>query len=91
MIIKWFVDALSAVVSALLGLLPTVTMPAWIASTTSALTSMLVNIAQLGAWIPLGAFGKCLAFVLLCSGVAVTARLTRIAISHVTGGGGSAA
>ncbi len=81
--------AVSTVIGAAFSLMPSMTTPAWVSSISDTVTSGVGPFMQLDHWIPIGPIGVVLTFTFLAWSIAVGVRLTRIAISMFTGGGGS--
>jgi hypothetical protein len=77
--------------SFLIGLLPSWTEPTWLTTSVDTLASAVQNIAMLSGWVPVQAIGIVVAFILVCSGVAMGLKFGRMVLSLATGGGGSAA
>lgn len=92
MITEAILKFLGALGTFLLGLLPTVTLPAWLTSASSTLADAVAFIPLAASnWFPLQAIGHGITFILACSAIALGIRFARIAVSMFTGGGGSAA
>lgn len=91
MITDLIISAFMAVVSFLLNLLPDIQMPGWIADISGYAASVFAFADSIGVWIPWGVVMTVVASVFACAGVGFTIKVVRMVISHVTGGGGSAA
>lgn len=91
MITEAVVNLLVGLFTFLLDLMPDVTLPAWIGTSTTALGTALGHITLLDNWIPVQAIGHVVVFILGCFTVAFGVRVGRMLISLFTGGGGSAA
>jgi hypothetical protein len=80
--VTWFMHAL-----------PAVTIPSWLGSTGTVVTSAGTwgaDAAGFGGWIPFTAIGNVITSVLVAIPLAVSVRLVRIVLSYMTGGGGAA-
>jgi hypothetical protein len=73
------------------GLLPTMQSPTWLPTITQYVSDGMVQVGQLGAWIPLEAIRNSAALILGCYVIALAIRVSRMVLSVFTGGGGSAA
>ncbi len=83
---------LGALLSFLLGLLPTVSAPDWLASAPGTLANAIGFIPAIASnWYPVQALAHGVLFILGCMAVAFAVRFTRMAVSVFTGGGGGAA
>lgn len=91
MITEAILQALGSALSFVLGLLPAVALPGWLDTITTYVRSGVTSFAQLGMWLPVGAIGNVVTFVVVVLGVQLAIRIGRIAVSAFTGGGGSAA
>lgn len=91
MITEAILQALGAALSFVLGLLPTVTLPAWFSTISGFVSSGVSSFASLGMWLPVQAIGAVVGFILVILGVQLGIRVGRMAVSAFTGGGGSAA
>lgn len=91
MITEALFHVITSVANFVLGLLPSMTVPAWVDSATSYIAAGVGPVLELDHWIPIGPIGVVLAFLLVAWAVALGIRLFRIALSTFTGGGGSAA
>lgn len=96
MITKLLIDLVLGVPTWLLSQIPSLSLPAEITGTgdgsiVGGITSAAAAAGSLNNWVPMGSVINALAFVLLCFGIALGVKLTRIIASFLTGGGGSAA
>lgn len=91
MITKWVLEFIGALMGFVLGLMPQVSLPSWFQAAATTLDDALTTIGGYGQWMPLGAIGNGIAFVLLCFGIAFGVRVFRMVLSLFTGGGGGAA
>jgi len=88
LILGWIIAALAGII----GALPHPELPSWLSDGIP--TWFLDGLSwavQMDHWIPVQAIGLGIAFLLICSGLAIVIRIARIVISLVTFGGGSAA
>lgn len=90
MIVELLVQVFTSFVTFVLGMLPTVTLPAWLGED-SYLSEVWSYGAGLGAWIPFALFGQVAAVVMSCVLIGFTIKIVRIVASFFTAGGGSAA
>lgn len=81
----------SRLVAFLVGLIPGWSPPTWFFDAQRFLANGLEDVAGYALWMPLPAIGAGIAFMLVCSGIALAIRLGRMLLSVTTGGGGSAA
>lgn len=91
MITKFVLEFAGGLMTFVLGLMPTVSLPGWFTTSTNTLSSSLAAIGGYGNWLPLVAIGNGVAFILACFGVAFAVRGFRVVLSLFTGGGGGAA
>lgn len=91
MITEWVIQVWLTVVTWLLGLLPAITLPSWVTTVTSFVSSTVTQARALGNWIPWGMVGLGFVFVAAAYAVALGIRVGRIVASFFTAGGGSAA
>lgn len=90
MVTDALIEWLGGVMDGLLGVFPVVEVPAWLAST-SAVTGLVFGYANsMGVWFPAGLAATVAGAIIAAWGVAFAIKGTRIAVSHFTGGGGSA-
>lgn len=91
MITEFLVTAFSTLAAGLIGLLPSFTPPSWLPTAVSTLTDAVGYVSMLNGWVPIKAVGTAVAFMMLCSGLALLLKFGRMGLSLATGGGGSAA
>ncbi len=91
MITEAIIWVFSRLAAFLIGLLPAWTAPAWLVTVTATMADAVGHIGMLSGWLPIGAIGHVVAFILACSGAALAFRFGRMVLSLATGGGGSAA
>lgn len=77
------------IASHLVGLLPGWTLPGWLTSLPDESTTLGSYFGDFNVWLPLDAVLTVLAFILAATALSLGIRVTRMVISHVTGGGGS--
>jgi hypothetical protein len=95
MLIELIVKALMAIPRAVLGLIPDVTIPAYLTGTgpgtlAGTVSDLVASLAGINPWLPLAQLVAAAGLVLasmICAGVV---KLVRIVSSYVTLGGGSA-
>ena len=90
MIVYWFLDLLSSIVSGLLGLIPDVPVPGWMSDTSGLLSSLLGYASSMSVWFPWTVAAVVVPTVLACVAVGFATKVTRIVASFLTAGGGSA-
>jgi len=83
------VGMLATLASGLFLLVPNVPVPSWLTGEAGGWSSMLHGVAALNQFIDVPTGLLVLLAVLASVGAGVLVRLTRMVISHVTGGGGS--
>lgn len=91
MITAAVIDVLVMILNELLDALPVTQVPAWLADAGVYLPQVMAFGSSMGVWFPWDVLGVVLAAVF---GVWISSfgiKVVRIIISHVTGGGGSAA
>lgn len=91
MITEAIIGVLAGLLTFVIGLFPEVERPDWLDSVVTTIADGLQSASHYGQWIPLGAVGGSIAFVLACFAAAFAIRVVRMALSLFTGGGGSAA
>jgi hypothetical protein len=89
MVTEFFLSAFSRLAAFMVGLLPGWSLPSWLTGLPGTGDTIGGYVSSMALWLSLGAVGVAFAFVLAAVTVALTVRVTRMAISHVTGGGGS--
>lgn len=95
MITQWLVEIVGNVVTWILGLLPTLTVPEYLSGTGGGTANGTVTDAVSGLWsfdafLPVTQLVAACALVLASLLVAVTVRVVRIVASFLTAGGGAA-
>lgn len=75
----------------LLGLFPTIELPAWLDSAGTYAAQGVEAANGFGYWVPVDALGNAFVFLLVCGAVVFGVRVFRILLSLFTGGGGGAA
>jgi hypothetical protein len=95
MIVQWFVQAVFAVITWAVGLLPSWTAPDWMTGSGSGSiagygASIAGYASKLSNWVPLGLLATVATVVLGACAVAVAVKVTRIVLSALMGGGGGA-
>lgn len=91
MVTKAVWDAICTFLGFLVGLIPDVALPTWVDDVSTYMTQGMAFVDGMYNWIPVGALGNASIFLMTVSGLVLTVRVVRIAISMFTGGGGSAA
>lgn len=91
MIVQWFVQALCALFSDVLSLLPSWSAPSFLADIASGITTIGSFTASTSAWIPWGAMAIGIPVLVACSTAALAIKGVRMLLSLTTGGGGSSA
>ncbi len=91
MIVQWFLSAVGSVITWFLDLLPDFLLPDNWDNIVVQWAGVVNTASKLGHWFPLQAFALALIVVLAALGTAFAIRLTRIVLSFITAGGGSAA
>lgn len=81
--------ALCTSVAFVIDLFPTLTLPTWVTSLTTFIGDAIGGLNTFAWWIPLGAIGNAAALLLAATAIAWTIRGVRLAVSHLTGGGGA--
>lgn len=93
MIIKWIVDAFTIVLGGILSgigsLVPSP--PGWVTSGMGQLANVYEKAGEFDHWIPVGLALTIVGWLLAAQIIAAVMRLTRVAISYVTLGGGAVA
>jgi hypothetical protein len=90
MIVEWFLDALVSLLEAAIGALPTFNPPTWFTNSGSMVGQLFGFANSMGAWMPIGLLMTVATAVLTCVVIGFGIKLTRIAASFLTAGGGSA-
>lgn len=91
MVTDALLDLLRSIVSALLGTLPLVTVPSWLASGSAAASDIAAMGSGLGVWIPAGLIMTVTGALLAAWLAGFAVKGVRIVASFLTLGGGSAA
>lgn len=84
-------DVLAMIAMALLDALPDTEVPDWLNSASNFIPTVFNFAGSLGVWVPWSLLGIVMAAVVAVWVGSFAFKLIRIIISHVTGGGGSAA
>lgn len=79
----------TTIVSGVLNLLPSITLPDWLGTSISAVSGAFSHAGLYGEWLPLTAIVGGIAFIGVCSGIAWAIKLFRVGVSMGTGGGGA--
>jgi hypothetical protein len=90
MIVEWFLGVLVSLLEGLLSVLPAFDPPAWFSDSGGLFGQMFGNAASMGVWIPVGLGMTVMVAVLTCVVIGFGIKVTRIAASFMTAGGGSA-
>ena len=90
MIVEWFLGVLVSVAEALLGALPSFSPPSWFSDSTSGFGTIFGYAHDMGAWLPVGVGFTVAVALLTCIVIGFGIKITRIAASFLTAGGGSA-
>jgi hypothetical protein len=91
MITGLILSFLVLIVTTVLGVLPAVPVPSWLAGDDSALGQVFAFIDSMGVWFPTGLLMTVLAAYFSIKLTAFGIKVARIVASFLTGGGGSAA
>lgn len=90
MVTQAFLAVLTHIVTFLVGILPTWSVPDWVDSTAAAVTQWFTNAASVSYFIPLGDLVVCLSLIAAVWVTSFAIRAIRIGYSMFTGGGGAA-
>jgi hypothetical protein len=91
-IVTWLLELVFGFFNWILGTIPEGSAPPdWLSGGTDAVSSLLVLVSSMGAWIPLDLCILMANLVLLSMVVSSSVKFMRILLSLFTGGGGSAA
>jgi hypothetical protein len=91
-IVEGIVSVFAGLVGWIVGLFPSGASAAWLSnSVAGAVGTVSDAMAGFGAWVPFGAAGNALQFIVVCLGISFAIKLVRIVASFLTAGGGSAA
>lgn len=82
-------DVLCSAIAWLIGLLPSFSLPSWLTSLPAESSSLGDYLGQFAVWIPIDQVVIVFLFVLSAGVVSLGVRVTRMVISHLSGGGGS--
>jgi hypothetical protein len=91
MITNAVMSALASVVAAILGALPAVPVPSWLSGASDSFGKVFAFADSMSVWFPVPLALTVLAALMTIKLTAFGIKVLRIGISHVTGGGGSAA
>lgn len=86
-----FIDVLFICINALLDSLPDTEVPDWINSGANLIPTVFNFAGSMGVWFPWSTLAIVTAFVIGAWTLSFGIKIGRIIISHITGGGGSAA
>jgi hypothetical protein len=87
-LVDFFATSLMPTITAMIPVCACGALADQVASSTRVVTGQA---ADLGAWVPWSLIGQLALFTVCVLGCAITIRCIRMVISHITGGGGSAA
>lgn len=85
------IDVLAMILMAILDAIPETEVPDWLNSASNVIPVVFNFAGSMGVWFPWSTLGIVTLSVLGCWSAAFIIKIARIVISHVTGGGGSAA
>lgn len=91
MITSAVIDVFVMILNELLDALPVTPVPAWLADAGTYLPQVMAFASSMGVWFPWQVLGVVLSAVFGVWIASFGVKVARIIISHVTGGGGSAA
>lgn len=91
MITGAILNMIDTIVGAVLGILPSVPVPSFLSSAADAVGTVFDDANSMGVWFPTTLALSVLAVLIAVEGTAMTIKLARIVVSHLTGGGGGAA
>jgi hypothetical protein len=89
-IVEWFLGVLVGLLEGLLSALPSFSPPSWFTDSGGMVGQLFTYADSMGAWLPIGLLMTIAAAVLTCVVIGFAIKLTRIAASFLTAGGGSA-
>jgi hypothetical protein len=90
MVVQWAFDALTSILTWVLGLFPTTTLPDWSGAVTSAVATVNGYLVSISAWLPFDLVAPVLLVVAAVVVSALLIRVVRIVASFATFGGGGA-
>jgi len=90
MIVEWFLGLLVSLLETMVSALPSFDPPGWFTNANSGFASVFGVANSMGVWLPVGLGFTVLAAVLTCLVIGFGIKVTRIAASFLTAGGGSA-
>lgn len=91
MITSWLLGLITGFIAWAVSLLPTWDPPAWLLTAEVTFRNAIEGVSAMGYWLPIGAMGTVAAAVLAAMALGLAIRITRIVLSFLTAGGGSAA
>lgn len=91
MIVDFILDLLFMIVRGLIALLPDVQLPGWVTDISGMGAEVFATANSMGVWFPWGVIITVVTAVLAAAVMGFGVKIVRMVISHVTGGGGSAA
>lgn len=90
MIVVWLLTAISTVGQGVINALPSLDPPAWLTDVSGPLQGILDAASGMGVWVPMQLAITVAGAVLACLVVGFGIKITRIVLSFITLGGGSA-
>lgn len=91
MVTAAFLDVLTLIIGAILDSLPQTEVPDWVNSASNFIPTVFNFAGSMGVWFPWSTLAIVTAAVIVVWTGSFVFKVVRIIISHVTGGGGSAA
>lgn len=91
MITDFLLDILFWIIRMLVALLPDIELPGWVQDISSMGAEVFETANSMGVWFPWALILTVVTAVLAAAGIGFGIKVVRMVISHVTGGGGSAA
>jgi uncharacterized membrane protein len=89
-ITEWLMGLGASLVQTLLGALPPVEVPAWVAQGSGKVSEVMAIARSLSAWVPIDLAGGVVVAVIACLIAGLGIKVARIVASFMTVGGGSA-
>jgi hypothetical protein len=90
MITEAIINALSAVISAIGSLIPTLTLPAGVTTAVATFANYAPKYWELGYVLPVDVIAQCVLLLFASTGIALTLKVLRVLASFASAGGGSA-